>query len=271
MLSSVARLFSTEMTKTWRTKFPYLGIAASALMALVAQKQIEAFSRASRPTFAEYLSTSINLSSTWIIPIFSTIFASMIVAAETSRGTLRTILVRPVSRADFLTAKLLMAIFYLLVLFAANLAVALIIGKNLPWQAIGEDRPDLLPGGGAQIALFAIAVGLSLLPQIATVVYGVFVSVMSVNVATAIGFALGLLFTLQIAKEKVRFGDFELDQWIFSSYYDTAVGIATGKAQGVYEAWNDTKVYFLVGTSVLTALVLAGIAYARFTRRDLNI
>jgi ABC-type transport system involved in multi-copper enzyme maturation permease subunit len=269
MLGSVGRLLGAEMGKVWRTKFPYLGLAASALMAVVARQSIQEFSQPGSISAPDYLTASVNLSSTIVIPVFGTIFAAMLVASETSRGTLRTILTRAVTRQQFLTGKILSGLVYLLLLFAANIIPALLIARSYPLQA-ADDRDIAIPGLLEQVRIFSAAIALTLLPQIATVCFGFFVSVISTNVATAIGVALGMLLSIQPIKEFISYGDFRLDPWLFSSYYDTAMGIANSKAGGIYELWNQSKTYMLLGTSAVSSALFLGIGYWVFSRRDLN-
>ena len=269
MLGSVRRLFLAEMTKVWRTKFPYLGVLSSALMALVARQSIQEFSQPGSISAPVYFAASINLSSTIVIPVFGAIFAAMLVASETSRGTLRTVLVRPVKRTEFLSAKLLSGIAYLLILFAANIIPALLIARTYPLQSI-DDRDIDIPGLAGQLRIFTTALALTLLPQIATVCFGFFISVISMNVATAIGVALGILLSIQPIKEFINFGDFRLDPLLFSSYYDTAMGIANSKAGGIYELWIQSKTFMLLSTSLVSSVLFVGLSYWIFSRRDLN-
>lgn len=270
MFGTTARLVRSEMTKVCRTKFAYLGLVASALMALVARQSIVEFSQPGSITGPSYFTASLNLSSTVVIPVFATIFAAMLVASETSRGTLRSVLTRPVTRAQFLTAKLVTGWIYLLLLFAANLLPALLIARGYPLRSTFDRNVDI-PALAAQFRNFGLALLLSLLPQMATVCFGFFISTMSLNVASAIGVALGLLLSLQPIKEFIQFGDFRLDAWLFSSYYDTAMGIADTKASGVYEVWGQTKVYWLLLTSIVSSAIFILISFVSFRRRDLNL
>src|SRR5690349_6426253 len=97
----VSRLFLAEMTKVWRTKFPYFGLVAGALVALIAKQIVERNEMADEVTMGGYLSVALNLCSTLVAPIFIVIFASMLVASETSRGTYRMVLPRPIHRSSF--------------------------------------------------------------------------------------------------------------------------------------------------------------------------
>ncbi|MBX7246487.1 MAG: ABC transporter permease [Candidatus Sumerlaeaceae bacterium] len=267
MFERVGRLFASEMARVWRTKLPYLGLAASALMAVVAWQFVQ--SGQADETVGSYLIVCINFSTTLIIPIFAVIFSSILVAGEASRGTLRTLLTRPISRGDFLTAKWLVALSYLFLLILANLIPALIIGQQYP--LVGKsDRAVDIPGLAAHFQIFGTGVLLTLLPLIATVAFGFMVSTLTTNVSTAIGGAIGTLLTMQTAKEFVRFGEFKLSPWVFSSYYDTAMGITGDKIIGSYSTWANDKVYMLVGTSLASTVVFIILSYRVFLRRDMN-
>jgi ABC-type transport system involved in multi-copper enzyme maturation permease subunit len=269
MLVRVSRLYSAEMMKVWRTKFPYLGLAASALMALVAKQSAEDMSQPGGLTGAVYFTTSVNMSTTVIVPVFSVIFGAMLVAGETTRGTLRTLLVRPVSRGDFLTAKLLAGVTYTLLMVLANVATALVIARGYPLRST-FDASVPVPGLREQVGIFTLAMVLTLLPQFATLCFGFFVSVFSANVATAVGVAAGIWLTLQPAKEFIHFGGFELSEWLFLDYYDKAIKIANDKAGGMYELFDQRNIYMLVATSLVAVTVFVGVSYWHFIRRDLN-
>lgn len=264
-LRRIGRLYSAELTKTWRTRFPYLGLLASALMALIARQSIETMS--GEIIAASYLTASINMAATLIIPIFATIFAAMAVASESYRGTLRTVLTRPVTRAEFLTAKLALALTYLVFLFAANLIPALLIAQNYPLFAPGDD-PALFPGAVEQGAIYAAAIAITFLPLAATVCFGFAVSALSSNPATAIGVAVGILLSIEPLK---HIGNVGLETWFVSSYYATATGTALELTQRISGAsWTSTKIFWLYGISALTAAVFLATSYASFLRRDLT-
>lgn len=269
MLRRALRVFSAEMAKTWRTKFPYLGIGVSALMAVIARQSMEGLQTGGDGITAPgYFTTAVNMNSTFILPIFVTIFAAMLVASETSRGSLRTILTRPVTRVDFLTGKLLTGAVYLLLMFFTNIVTALIIARGYPVRASFDrvSTPDL----PHLVGIFSIALSLTLLPLLAAVSFGFMVSVFSASVATAIGVAVGLLFTVQAVKDLVPLGNIEPGNYVFLSYLDTAMGIADSKATGVYEVWDQSKVFLMVGTSVATIIICVALSYRSFLKRDLN-
>lgn len=254
--------------KAVRLKLPWMGLGFSALMAVVARHTVERMAAPGELSTRVYLTADMNLLSTSIIPIFSTVFAATLVASETSRGTLRMLLPRPFWRSTFLHAKLLTGLLYLALMFVANLAVALPIALSYPAQNSFDAGLDL-PSPPAQAGILMIVLLLTFLPHAATVCFALLVSVISRSVATAIGVAVGLvlcLYPLQI----IRVGSVNLGDYMFSSYYDDAIGLGDSIASGFPEQWNQENIHMLLLTSGCSMAVFLSIAYWVFTRRDLN-
>ncbi len=269
MLSEVRRLFACEMTKVWRTKLPYIGLACSALMAFIARQSVESFAQPGEISAFEYFISSIILSSTLTTPIFATIFAALSVAGETSRGTLRTILVRPVTRGQFLVAKWLSAVFYLMLLIAANAAVAILVARSYPLRS-ALDQSIELPSLAQQVLICSYALFLSLIPQLATVCFGFFISVLAASGGTAVGLALGLYLTITAAKQFISIGGYELNQFVFSTYYDLPLKIADAKIGGMFEQWWQERTVFMLATSLTPIVIFLAASFWLFLKRDLN-
>jgi ABC-type transport system involved in multi-copper enzyme maturation permease subunit len=245
-----------------------MGLGFSALMAVVAKHTVERMGAPGELSTRVYLVANLNLLSTSIIPIFSTVFASTLMASETSRGTLRMLLPRPIYRSHFLHAKLVTGMLYLLLMFAVNLAVAVPIALSYPPKNIFDAGPEM-PSLSGQAVIFCIATALTVLPHMATVCFALLVSVLSRSVATAIGVAVGIVLCL-LPIQIIRIGQIRLGDYLFSSYYDDAIGIGDSIASGFPETWNQENMHMLLITSFVTALVCLAIAYRVFTRRDLN-
>lgn len=267
-MSVLARLIYAELMKAVRLKLPWLGIGFSMLMALVARHAVERMAAPGELSTRVYLTANLNLLSTSIVPIFSTVFAATLMAGETTRGTLRMILPRPVWRSTFLHAKLVTGLGYLGLMFLANLLVALPVALSYPARNTFDEGLDL-PSGGAQILILLIVLGLTLLPHAATVCFALLVSVISRSVATAVGVAVGMvlcLYPVQI----VEIGSVNIGDFMFSSYYDDAIGLGDSIAAGIAERWNQESMHMLVGTSAVSAAVFLLGAYWVFIRRDMN-
>ncbi|GIX45431.1 MAG: hypothetical protein KatS3mg130_1839 [Candidatus Sumerlaea sp.] len=83
--------------------------------------------------------------------------------------------------------------------------------------------------------IYLTAIGLALIPQIAALAFGFVISVIAKNAGTAVGMAVGLLLSVQAAKEFVQIGEVEVRRYVFSSYFDEPFRIASTKISGVYE------------------------------------
>ncbi len=269
MLSEVRRLFVSEMAKVWRTKLPYVGLACSALMALVAKQSVESFAQPGQVTAFNYFISSIILSSTLTTPIFATIFAAISVAAETSRGTLRTVLVRPVTRTQFLIAKFLSAVLYLVLLVATNALVAIIVAQKYPLNE-SLDASLEVPPLWSQLLICGSGLALSLIPQLATVAFGFMISIIVASGGTAVGMALGLYLTVTAAKQFISIGGYELSQFVFSTYFDLPLKIADAKISGMYETWLQERMLYMLSTSLVALAVFLAVSFWLFLRRDLN-
>lgn len=261
----VARLLQAEAIVQPRAWVPWMGLGASALVAWVARQSLETMGRGEL-TLPAYLAGSLTMASTTVVPLFAVVFAAGSVAGETGRGTHRAMLSRPVSRAEWLTAKLLTAWTYVVMLFAANLTAAVWFGRRYA-MAAAADRDLPIPDTLSQAGLLAAAVSLALLPHFATAAFGFLVSVVSGSAGTAIGVAVGTLLTLTPLKHVDGLG---LEPWVVSTYYDTPFGIAADRGAGMYEAWDQPKVWWLLGVSAATAAVCLITAFGLFARRDLN-
>lgn len=267
-MSALTRLISAEIMKAVRLKLPWMGLVFSALMALVAKHTVERLGAPGELSTRVYLTANLNLLSTSIIPIFSTVFAATLIASETSRGTLRMLLPRPIWRSTLLHAKLITGLIYLALMFIANLIVALPIALSYP-DRNSFDLTMNMPSLPAQLGIYGIVLLLTYLPHAATVCFALLVSVISRSVATAIGVAVGLvlcLYPIQI----IRIGSVSIGDYMFSSYYDDAIGLGDSIASGFHEPWNQENIHMLLGTSFVSAGVFLAIAYWVFTRRDMN-
>ena len=270
MFSEVRRLFVSEMAKIWRTKLPYLGLACNALMALVARQSVESFAQPGEITAFDYFVSSVILTSTLTTPIFAIVYSALTIAGETSRGTLRTVLVRPVTRTQFLSAKLLSALFYLLLLVGANALVACFIARGYPLRS-PADPPLEIPSFPRQLGILLYGMALSLIPQIAAVTFAFLISVLVGSGGTAVGVALGLYLTITAAKQFISVGGYELSQFVFSTYYDLPMKIAASRIAGMYDLWWQDRMIFMLASSLSIIIVFLAASYRIFLRRDLNM
>src|ERR1041385_3535516 len=91
-------LFRNELTKALRRKLPYFGVLAAGLVCVITFYVHERLSTASGANAWGYLAFSMQLAFTDIGPIFIIVFPAMLLAEETSTGTIRAAPAAPVHR-----------------------------------------------------------------------------------------------------------------------------------------------------------------------------
>jgi ABC-2 type transport system permease protein len=134
-------LVQTELYKIFRKGRSYIGFGAIAFIVLVIQialyvdgeSYLELGTQSLKETFTfqgnllnGYLSVFIILSSLWVhIPFLIALVAGDLIAGEAATGTLRILLIRPISRTQIVSAKFLAIIIYVLsiVVFMAAISI----------------------------------------------------------------------------------------------------------------------------------------------------
>jgi ABC-2 type transport system permease protein len=141
MTSLFINLIQTELLKIFRKGRSYVGFGAIAFIVVVIQialyvdgeSYLELGTQSLKESFTfqgnllnGYLSVYIILSSLWIhIPFLIALVAGDLIAGEASTGTLRILLIRPISRSQLIAAKFLAIVIYVLaiVFFMAMLSI----------------------------------------------------------------------------------------------------------------------------------------------------
>jgi ABC-2 type transport system permease protein len=190
------------------------------------------------------------------------IYASALVAGETETGTIRTVLIRPVRRWEFLAAKLLNAMTYTLLLnltgVAAAWAVATIFGETSGIDFGGE---LMYTSQEMNIALGAAAL-LNLAPHLTAAAYAIMISTLVRRTATAIAASVGGWLLVDYMKHALRF-----DEFIFSTYLDQSWIVYSDRCKGLATPFLPDALY---GLAVCAAwfLLFTGIAFAVIRRRN---
>jgi len=266
-----------ELTKFARQKFPYLGLLA--VVFLVAVFCLRGILMAAGPGvefngfFVVVKGAMAALTS--VIPLFAVIFASAMVASETASGTYRNVLSRPIGRVEFLTAKIVFAFAYavLLVVFSIIAAVAASIGRY-PFGPI-TDSGEVIYSAGRMAVTLVVACLVSLAPLFAVVCYGILVSTAAKSLTSALGIGVGLLIAIEPVKHYIRWGEWQFSDYVVTSYLDTGLGIAGQAAAGFdYQwfpgGWWGSELGRGLTLSFAAAAIFLAASYAIFLRRDLN-
>lgn len=241
-------LLLAEYKKQSRSKLAYVGLVGAGVMAAMWPSAMNHYLDTMFPlTGYETICATMQAVLSMLVFIFAAIFAAGLVSAETSRRTLVYILERPVGRLSFLAAKFVAAFVYtilmtLTALGVVTVVVAVTIGFNAPSDAmIGVRVP-----AGLYWRQMSLALVMALSPLFATVAFGMFFSVLFRNVGTAIGAAAGLLLVQEPLKYLIRWGDHNIEPWLWTKYFGHALQLVKHTAEGVPDLWNTPQTWSAV-------------------------
>jgi len=222
------RQISFELYKMARRPRSYIGFAAFALITFCTmlglkyghfsdmsgyQASQQGFGMVGDPSNGAFLSWMVVASPlsvpilTMFMPFFVCLVFGEVVAGESTDGTLRTVLARPIRRSSVFTAKVAASLIYALAL-VYSLGIA---GYVFGTAAFG--RGGLLATGtfkspmlvwfseGAGLARLALGYGLTFVAVVAVGMIAFLISTWLNNALGAIGGAVGLLFTMLIIGE----------------------------------------------------------------------
>jgi len=268
--SRIAVLYRNELAKHFRQRFLYVALILIGLIAVIWTRNADLIAPVSGINGHTALVLGI-IGVTSLIALLSLIFSAMLVAGETSGGTFRMILPRPITRAEFLSAKILMGVTFSVLLIVFYIFVSLVSSIGIySFGPIIEDQ-EVVMTTGVIAGQLALALLFTLLPLMAAVSYGIFMSVLSRSLATAIGASIGILLALDIIKHIFRVGDFMIKPYIFTTYFDEFLKIAQDYAQGLEVVWFDPDPEAIaIIVPIMTVAILTSLSFIIFLRRDLN-
>ncbi len=262
MIRRILNAYTIEWTKQSRQMFTFVGPAFVVVLVLLAPLQFPLNDdHANVYGFIAYaLPMSLNLFGFLMLLIYS----ASLVATELSTGTIRTLLVRPLRRSEFLAAKMLIGMTYALMLsFAASAtvwALAFFLGDLNGIEYGG----DLIYSNAEMQQAFLIATLLNLLVQFAGVAWGLMFSTLSRNPATAIGLAVGSWLVLDFVKHPLNIAPF-----LFSSYLEQTWTVFADRCIG----WDSPffpEAYYGIGASLGATALCVAVALFVLSRRNLG-
>jgi ABC-2 type transport system permease protein len=260
VIRRILSAYLVEVIKYSRLFFPYFG-PAFVLLAVFATLLVHPLAGGGASDFA-FVGYAVPAALNIVGFLMLLVYAAGLVAGETESGTIRTVLVRPLRRAEFLAAKLLNAMSY-----AALLTAVATVGA---WgvAAIGgqvsgiEYGGELLYTGQEMNAALAAAALLNLAPHLTGAAYAVMISTLARRSATAVGGAVGGWLLVDYAKHALRF-----DRYIFSTYLDESWVVFSDRCGGLATPFFPGAATGLAVCAVWFALFV-GIAFAAIRRRN---
>lgn len=262
MMQRVWNAYLFECIKAMRSKSAYVGPLLVIVMSLFAPLiQPITEDGSSAYSFIAF-STPMVLNLLGLLLILT--YCAGLVSAETSSGTIRLILVRPLLRHEFLLAKLFHGMTYAVLLTllvgASTWTVAAIKG-NLSGIVYGG---ELLYTSTRMASTYALGAALVLAPQFAAVAYAVMLSTVVRSTGAAVGAAIGIWVVLDTIKYPLHIAPF-----LFSSYMEMPWQVFTMNCEGLDAAWAPS-VYYCLATSLSSVAVFMAVAIYSLRRRNIQ-
>ena len=215
MIRRILLACGAEWTKYSRMPLPYLGVAViiGLSVATVFIYPVRSDGMSDFGYIGHAVPSALNLAGFLILVGYT----ATLVSGEVASGTIRTVLVRPIARHEYLSAKLLNGLAYSLLLAFVSVLTAWICALSLgelTGIAFGE---ELMFTTAEVYGAMALAALLNLAPHFATVAYALFVSTITRRPAAAIGLAAGTWLLIDYVKHPLGISAF-----LFTTYLDQA-------------------------------------------------
>jgi ABC-2 type transport system permease protein len=193
-------------------------------------------------------------------------FAGESVSGEATWGTLRYLLVRPVSRARLVVAKLTVAYVLTLIAIIVIVGAGLIAGTiAFGWHdavAIRQTRffpvPESVPAGEAMLRLL-LASGYVALTMLAVVAIGIFLSTLTDSTAAAVVSTVVVVVASQVLTAVPSLGS--IKPYLPTRYWDEWRNLFTGNA--AQDMWKG------VASALVFTVLFTVIALWRFGKKDI--
>lgn len=154
--------------------------------------------------------------SAFLLPLAASMVGANMIAGEAETGTLKTVLVRPVRRGSLLTAKLAMALLYVLACLAVVFVVAVVSGR-VAFGIRDLVTPIITFTVGRTLWLTFLSYLLALVAMSCVVAFAVFLSTLTNSSLTA---SVGALVIVLVIELLLQFSYFAfLRPWVFTNYF----------------------------------------------------
>lgn len=257
-------LSRNEMFKMFRSKLTYFFLACG--MGIILFWGISAnyfFADGSQPgTGYNFLLSSNQTAMSFLGVILILIFGSLLVSSEASSGTLQMNLVNPISRLEYLAAKLIAGWFFCFLLVLSMALPALAIG-GLKFGYGNYAEEGLILFTRQQIFMSVVSCFLILLiVLLAYVSYSLLISVLTPNTGYAIGLSVGSILFLDLVRVRLN-----ISPWLFQSYIETPFELVKSLTEGLSITWKP-DIYLCLGVPLAWSVVCFMAAFFVMSRKD---
>lgn len=271
MIKNIYILCLNEWKKILRVKFYYVGPIFCLCISLIWLKGVESVRGSENVTGYLFLTTGMQISITTIIPLFVLLFSLLAVSWETSNGTICLNFFHPIRRIEFFISKLLTAIMYLLLLLFLNVAGLYIVG------ALKFGFKEYSAIGGLEISLskfflnILIACFFTFLVLLSVFSYGILISTITKNLASSIGFGLGIFYGLEPIRHLIRIDSFDPNKILFMNFLDKPASVIIDWTAGFDINWAKNEIiYSCLILQLITVFVFLSVSLFIFFKRDIK-
>ncbi len=260
MIRRIFAAYVVELSKSLRLFAPWFG-PGLVLAAVVAALYMHPITRDGSSDFA-FVGYAVPASLNLIGFLMVLVYSAGLVAGEVERGTIRTVLVRPLLRGEFLAAKYLNAMTYAFFLTAIAAISAWVLAA-VRGEVTGVDfGGELIYTGQEMNTAFAIALALNFVPHMTGAAYAVMISTLARRSATAITAAVGGWLISDYAKHALH-----VDRFLFSTYLDQSWMVFADRCQGLQVTFFPDAA---IGLAVCAAwlVLFVGVAFVVIHRRN---
>jgi ABC-type transport system involved in multi-copper enzyme maturation permease subunit len=226
VIRRILSAYIAEAIKYSRLFGPWFG-PAFVLLAVGAAIYVHPVSRDGASDF-DFVGYAVPASLNLIGFLMVLVYSAGLVAGEVEHGTIRTVLVRPIQRGEFLAAKLLNAMSYALLLTLLATIAAWSLAASLGELTGVDFGGDLIYTSQEMNAALGAAVLLNIVPYLTGAAYAVMVSAIAGRSATAVTATVGGWLLMDYGKHALR-----IDRFIFSTYLDQGWTVFADRCRGI--------------------------------------
>jgi ABC-2 type transport system permease protein len=262
-LRRVMRALRVELLKAAHTKTAVVGplLLILVVLSLPRVHGLEADGRSDYGFIAYATQLALNLVGLFLVLMFT----ASLIASETGSGSVRTVLVRPIRRGEFMAAKFLTGAAYAAAILAAAALPAWILAAAFGDLSGVSYGGEMLHTNLEMLQAYALGALAALLPLLAAVAYGLMMSTIAAGAGRAMAAAVGIWLVVDAIKYPLG-----IDAFLFTSYMEAPWRVFSDRADGLAaEWWNSLR--WCAATSVAWTIAFLGVSHAVFVRRDLRL
>ena len=267
-LSRIGFLIRVEIIKLLKGRGLYVSLAALAVVIAIIFVVAQLLDRTTGILGLNGYSV-VAIISTWTVGtwgiglVLIMVLAASLVAVEAGGGTLKTVLTRPVTRMDFIAAKMIVLLISAASLVAVILVLSLILGGSFYGLGAVGERDYVIHSRLQMLSNMLYAYGLLILPLFATSTIALFFSVTIKSVVGAILASLGTYFILNLLRGIPRLGDYTIN-----SYINYPLELVGDMASGLPPVWLPW-LYQCLAASFIYILIFGGASALVLYRKDI--